>query len=208
MSEKLRKNYSREFKMEAVGLITEKGYSIAEASRNLGIEYSVLRRWKKQIVDDPQYAFPGKGRLKAPDEELRRLALGQDEIPMDRSQEFCSYILNAMETNEPYVFNGNVANTHLITNLLTDAIVEVPIMVDNCGLHPCHVGDLPAQLAALNRTSLAVQELAVQGLVEGDRESIHQAVQLDPLTSSLLSLDQIREMVGRMFDADAEWITI
>jgi alpha-galactosidase len=44
--------------------------------------------------------------------------------------------------------------------------------------------------------------------VEGDRESIYQAVQLDPLTSSLLSLDQIREMVGRMFDADAEWITI
>ncbi len=73
MSKKKRKSYSREFKMEAVGLITEKGYSIAEASRNLGVEYSVLRRWKKQLADDPQNAFPGKGRLKAPDEELRRL---------------------------------------------------------------------------------------------------------------------------------------
>ena len=73
MSKKKRKSYNREFKLEAVGLITEKGYSIAEASRNLGVEYSVLRRWKRQLADDPQNAFPGKGRLKAPDEELRRL---------------------------------------------------------------------------------------------------------------------------------------
>jgi transposase len=73
MSKKKRKSYSREFKLEAVGLITQKGHSIAEASRNLGIEYSVLRRWKSQLADDPQNAFPGKGKLKAPDEDLRRL---------------------------------------------------------------------------------------------------------------------------------------
>ena len=53
MSKKNRKSYSREVKLEAVGLITKKGYSIAEASRNLGIEYSVLRRWKMQLADDP-----------------------------------------------------------------------------------------------------------------------------------------------------------
>ena len=70
--------------MEAVGLITEKGYSIAEASRNLGIEYSVLRRWKKQIADDPQNAFPGKGRLKAPDEELRRLKRELQRVTEER----------------------------------------------------------------------------------------------------------------------------
>jgi len=63
MSKKPRKGYSRQFKMEAVGLISEKGYSIAEASRNLGIDYSVLRRWKNQLANDPQNAFPGKGRL-------------------------------------------------------------------------------------------------------------------------------------------------
>lgn len=47
MSTKMKKSYGQEFKMEAVGLVTEKGYSIAEASRNLGIEYSMLRRWEK-----------------------------------------------------------------------------------------------------------------------------------------------------------------
>ena len=84
MSKKKRKSYSREFKMEAVGLITEKGYSIAEASRNLGIEYSVLRRWKTHLADDPKNAFPGKGKLKAPDEELRRIKRELERVKEER----------------------------------------------------------------------------------------------------------------------------
>jgi transposase len=84
MSKKKRKSYSREFKMEAVGLITKKGYSIAEASRNLGIEYSVLRRWKNQLADDPQNAFPGKGKLKAADEDLHRLKRKLDRVTEER----------------------------------------------------------------------------------------------------------------------------
>jgi len=84
MSKKKRKNYSREFKIEAVGLITEKGYSIAEASRNLGIDYSVLRRWKNQLADDTQNALPGKGRLKAADEELRRLKRELERVTEER----------------------------------------------------------------------------------------------------------------------------
>ena len=73
MSTKKRKTYNREFKLEAVRLITEKGYSIAEASRNLGVEYSVLRRWKNHLANDPEHAFPGKGRLKPDDQQLRDL---------------------------------------------------------------------------------------------------------------------------------------
>ena len=140
--------------------------------------------------------------------EYRRLAYGDEEIPIERTHEYCSYILNAAETNVPFVFNGNVPNTDLITNLLTDSIVEVPIMVDGCGLHPCHVGDLPPALAALNRTNLSLQELAVKGLLEENREYIYRAIQLDPLTSSVLSLPDIRQMVDEMFEADQEYITI
>jgi len=84
MSEKKRKTYTREFKLGAVRLITEKGYSIAEASRNLGVEYSVLRRWKDHLADDPQNAFPGKGRLKAPDEELRRIKRELERVTEER----------------------------------------------------------------------------------------------------------------------------
>ena len=68
MSKSKRRVFSSEFKIEAVKLITEKGYSIAEASRNLGVDYSVLRRWKIQMESDPQHAFPGKGQLKPQDE--------------------------------------------------------------------------------------------------------------------------------------------
>ncbi len=84
MTTKPRKRYSREFKMEAVGLITEKGYSIAEASRNLGVEYSVLRRWKKQLANDPNNAFPGKGRQKAADEQLKKLQKELERVKEER----------------------------------------------------------------------------------------------------------------------------
>jgi alpha-galactosidase len=138
--------------------------------------------------------------------ENRRLAFGNEEIPIERSHEYFSRILNAIETNEPYVFNGNVYNTGLITNLPPGSVVEVPILTDGCGLHPCYVGDLPPALAALNRSNLCVQELAVKGFVEQDRECIYRAVQLDPLTASKLTLPKIREMVNEMFEADKEYV--
>jgi transposase len=84
MEQRKRKSYSREFKMEAVRLITHKGYSIAEASRSLGVEYSVLRNWKKQFEHDPEHAFPGKGRLKPPDEEIRRLKARLNRVTEER----------------------------------------------------------------------------------------------------------------------------
>ena len=79
-----RKSYTREFKIEAVKLITEKGYSIAEASRSLGVEYSVLRNWKKQFEQDPEHAFPGKGRLKPPDEQIRSLKRQLNRVTEER----------------------------------------------------------------------------------------------------------------------------
>ena len=84
MSTKKRKTYNREFKLEAVRLITEKGYSIAEASRNLGVVYSGLRRWKKQLADDPQNAFPGKGQLKTADQEHRALQRELQRVKEER----------------------------------------------------------------------------------------------------------------------------
>jgi len=140
------------------------------------------------------------------DQETEQLAFGPDPIDVELSNEYFSRILNACETNEPFVFNGNVPNTDLITNLPSNSVAEVPILVDGCGLHPCHVGDLPPALAALNRTSLNVQDSAVQGFLNKDRESIYRAIQLDPLTSSLLTLDQIREMVDELFATHADFI--
>jgi len=146
-------------------------------------------------------------RRKAQDAEIERLAYGDEPIEISRSHEFFARILNACETNTPYVFNGNVPNTGLISNLVQNGVVEVPILVDGCGLHPCHVGDLPPALAALNRGSLNLQELAVKGFIEQDREAIYRAIQLDPLTASKLSLAEIRCMVDEMFAADGAYLS-
>lgn len=128
------------------------------------------------------------------------------EIKIRRSSEYGAQIIHAMETNSVLRINGNVANNGSITNLPFNACVEVPCMVDSSGINPVFVGDLPEQLAGLIRTNLNVQELAAQGHLLKDRSLIYQAVKLDPLTSAVCSLDEIDQMVTKMFDAQKQWL--
>jgi alpha-galactosidase len=79
-------------------------------------------------------------------------------------------------------------------------------MVDKEGVHPCYVGDLPPQLAGLNRTNINVQELAVQGIGEKNKTKIFQAILLDPLTSAILTIDEIRNMVDELFKANKQYL--
>lgn len=121
-----------------------------------------------------------------------------------RSHEFTTGIMEAMLTNEPFCFNGNVMNHGLIPNLPYGCCVEVPCMADAGGVHPCYVGDLPPQLAAINRSNVAVQELAVRAVLERDREAAFHACALDPLTASVVPLHQIREMFDELWEAERE----
>lgn len=79
-----RKEYPPEFKREAVKPMTEKGVSTSKASRDLGVEYSVLRRWKREYLRDGEQSFPGKGHLKSSDEEMRRHQREVDVLRMER----------------------------------------------------------------------------------------------------------------------------
>ena len=79
-------------------------------------------------------------------------------------------------------------------------------MADREGLHPCYVGDLPPQLAGLNRTNINVQELAVRGIEEKDKTKIFQSILLDPLTAAVLTIDETRNMVEEMFRANGEFV--
>ncbi len=72
-AKKRRKTYDKEFKLNAVRLITEGGRRISEVARDLGINENNLNRWKQQYAADTTNAFPGKGKLKPEDEELRQL---------------------------------------------------------------------------------------------------------------------------------------
>ena len=68
-----RRKFTREFKLEAVRLIKERGVSVAQASRDLGVHGTVLRNWVKDFADDPQQAFPGHGHMKPEQLEIARL---------------------------------------------------------------------------------------------------------------------------------------
>lgn len=123
-----------------------------------------------------------------------------------RSHEYGSAIIEAMETNLPAKVNGNVPNYGLITNLPEGCTVEVPCLVDAGGIQPTVVGDLPPQLAALNRTNINVQELIVEAALTGDTEAVHHAVMLDPLTGAVCTLPQIHAMVTEMLQAQKQWL--
>lgn len=83
MSEK-RRTYTAEFKREAVALITEHGYGVSEAARNLGLHTNMLRKWKRKLEDNATDAFPGKGRLSAEQEDLHRLRQENRRLRMER----------------------------------------------------------------------------------------------------------------------------
>ncbi len=123
-----------------------------------------------------------------------------------RSKEYCSHIIEALETGVPFQFNGNVKNRGYITNLPQDGTVEVPMYADRNGLHPFVIGDLPAHLAAMNQSNLTVQGLAARAAIAGDPEMAFWAVAMDPLTSAVLTLKEIRDMVIEMFEAEAQWL--
>jgi len=123
-----------------------------------------------------------------------------------RSVEFCSYILEAHETDRVFRLNGNVRNDGYITNLPDGCCVEVPVFVDRGGIHPVRVGALPPQCAALNQTNVTVQSLAVEAGLTGDPEHIVHAVALDPLTSACCTLKEVREMVTEMLEAQRQWL--
>lgn len=123
-----------------------------------------------------------------------------------RSVEYCSYILEAAETGNVFRLNGNVRNDGYITNLPQGCCVEVPIFVDARGLHPVRIGDLPVQCAALNQSNVTVQQLAVEAGLTGNPEHAMQAVAMDPLTSAVCTLKEVRDMTREMLKAQSQWL--
>jgi alpha-galactosidase len=132
-------------------------------------------------------------------EEAKQWFAAQFPISLSRGEEYAAHIINALKGGEMYKFNGNVANTSLITNLPQGACVEVPVLVDKAGFHPIHVGALPPQCAILTQVNSNIEELAVEGGLTGDPTLIFYAIAHDPLTAAVLSLTEIKAMVNEMF---------
>ena len=143
-------------------------------------------------------------------EEHRRMAeewaSGQKPMPADRSSEYAADIVEAVVLNRPKVIYGNVENRRLIENLPEGGCVEVPCLVDRNGVQPCHFGRLPEQLAALNRSHMAVHELVVEALLHRDRRAAKHALMLDPLTAAVCSLEEIDHLFEEMWRAQRPFL--
>ncbi|MBI4873087.1 MAG: alpha-galactosidase [Acidobacteria bacterium] len=123
-----------------------------------------------------------------------------------RSVEYCSYILEAVATGRPFRFMGNVRNDGFIPNLPPGCCVEVPTFADDTGLHPTFVGELPPQCAALCLTNINSQILTAEAALNSDPERIVQAVAMDPLTSAVCTLAEVRQMCTEMLEAERRWL--
>ncbi len=128
------------------------------------------------------------------------------KLTHERGHEYGSYIMEAIETDVPFRIGGNVLNTGLITNLPRNMAVEVACLVDRNGVQGCYVGDLPEQLAALNRTNINTHLLTVEALLTGKKEHIYHAAMLDPHTRSELSIDDTRKLCDDLIKAHGKML--
>ena len=139
-------------------------------------------------------------------EEARKWFAAETPIELERGEEYAAFIINALMGGEPYQFNGNVPNTSLVTNLPQGACVEVPVWVSRNGFEPVHVGALPPQCATLTNLTSQIEEMAVEGALTGDPRLVFQAIAYDPLTSAVLSLAEIKQMVNQMFAQNKDYL--
>ncbi|HEV2027583.1 MAG TPA: alpha-galactosidase [Candidatus Dormibacteraeota bacterium] len=139
---------------------------------------------------------------RANDERIHSMLRGETDIPTDRSHEYASYIIEAIEHGRRTSIHGNMLNGDAIENLPGDGCVEVECSVGPDGVRPVRFGKLPEQLAALNRSHMAVHELVVEALLERDRQKAKYALMLDPLTAAVCSLEEIDRLFEEMWEAE------
>ncbi|MCM8785334.1 MAG: alpha-glucosidase/alpha-galactosidase [Candidatus Omnitrophica bacterium] len=186
------------------------GYFVSESSYHMA-EYVPYFNKRKELIDKFNthgwiYLDVCKNTHDPATEKLKREAEGKEKIEIKRSNEYCAYIINALETGEVFRFNGNVINDELIDNLPYGCCVEVPCYAEKGNIRPAKIGSLPPQCAALNRLNINVQELVVEAAVRRKKSLVYQAVSLDPLTGAVLSLEEIRKMVDEMFEKEKKYL--
>ena len=155
-----------------------------------------------------EYAFSLNLRIKRKEtwpEDIKKWIAEKPDTK--RGQEYAANIFNAIfGDNALYTFNGNVLNTGLIDNLPENSCVEVPVLASKNGIQPMHVGPLPAHLATLVGTTARIEDMIAEAAVTGDRRLVLHAVQLDPLTSAVCSLEEIDQMVNLLFEKNRDYL--
>ncbi|WP_025149468.1 alpha-glucosidase/alpha-galactosidase [Bacillus sp. H1a] len=193
-------------------LMNRFGYYVTESSEH-NAEYHpyFIKRNYPELIDKlniPLDEYPRRCINQISDwMKMREDLVNNKNLTHKRTHEYASYIIDAMETDKAFKLHGNVLNTgSLISNLPEKAVVEVPCLVDRSGITPCYVGELPEQLAALNRTNINTQLLTIEAAITGKREHIYQAAMLDPHTAAELSIDDIVSLCDDLIEAHGDWL--
>ncbi len=187
------------------------GYYVTESSEH-NAEYTpwFIKSRYPELIDRfniPLDEYPRRCVRQIASWNERRDELTKDpSLTHERTHEYASYIMEAMETNRPAKIGGNVLNHGLITNLPRTAVVEVPCLVDKSGVTPCYIGDLPEQCAALNRTNVNVQLLTIEAARTLKKDYIYQAALLDPHTAAELSIDDTVALCDDLIEAHGSWL--
>lgn len=199
-------------------LFRQFGYYVTESSGH-NSEYCAWFRKRKDLLE--KYCTHGTGwnpglhaysintRIKR-DETLYQdieAWLADENADMSPSGEYAAHIFNAcFGDRKPFLFNGNVMNEGCITNLPSDACVEIPVLATRNGFRKMYVGKLPENIAILVNTTARIENLVVEACMEKNREKVINAVQMDPLCSAVLSLQEIRDMCEELFQANEEYL--
>lgn len=140
------------------------------------------------------------------DQRRRDIIAGQTEPKLERSWEYASFIIEASETNRPFIAYCTVPNTGLITNLPSDGVVEVACVCDRRGVTPTHFGRLEPQLAGLCDANMRMFDLAADACIHRSRELATHALMLDPLTAAVCCPAEIRQMTEELFKAEKDFL--
>ncbi|MFY0780527.1 alpha-glucosidase/alpha-galactosidase [Peribacillus simplex] len=204
------KQKSKHHDMVRYELMDKFGYYVTESSEHNSEYHPFFIKGKyPELID--RFNIPLDEYPRRCEEQITNWLRTKEELMNDqnltheRSKEYGSRIIEAMETNEPFVFGGNVLNTGgLISNLPEKAVVEVPCIANRNGITPAYVGELPEQLAALNRSNINTQLLTIEAAMTKLTDKIYQAAMLDPHTAAELSMDDIISMCDDLIEAHGE----
>ncbi|MFW6158166.1 MAG: alpha-glucosidase/alpha-galactosidase [Planctomycetota bacterium] len=140
------------------------------------------------------------------DRQRQKILDGKAEPRIARSHEYASRIIAAHLKNQPDVIHGSVENNGLIDNLPAEGVVEVEVLVDHTGYHPCRFGPLPPQVAALCDSNMRSFECAVKSILEEDPDLALHAFLLDPLTAAVCCPAEIERMFLQLLRAEKDYV--
>ena len=191
------------------------GYFVTESSGHMS-EYVPYFRKRSELIDKycREGYLGGRGFYaknwprwrRDLDERRKRIIAGQEEPDLRKSVEYAAEIIDGIVFNRFKVIYGNILNTGLITNLPQNEVVEVACLIDRNGIRPTYFGELPPQLAALNKANMAVYDMTVRAIINNSYEMAEQAIMLDPLSAAVCSLEEIRNMFAELYKAEKDYV--